>query len=525
MSSHLFPSAVHTMMIPLTALNWTHLYAIGAIVFLFFWTAQRPARRKLPYPPGPPAKDWISGNARELLADKLHFTFINWGKIYGPIFHLKSFNTHILVINSFEDAVEIMEKRSNNYSDRPYIPMIDLVGWTFNSAFKPYGPTWQAHRRALHQTFNQKASVKYRPLQIDKMNDMLHGFLETPEDFMAHIKTVASAVIMSAMYGYDVSPKDDYFTNLAEEGMSAMSRSYNPGASIVNVLPILRHLPTWFPGAEFHRVAKVALATVTQMQEIPYKFVRDSMAAGTASPSFVADNIEGCKTEADHKLLKEVAATGYGAPNPKTAASITTFIYAMALRPDVQKRAQEEIDRVIGQDRLANFDDEASLPYIRAICQEVLRWRPVLPLCVFHASVAEDVYKGYYIPKGIVHTDLRAQAMTRDPDRYDNPEDFNPDRYMTADKLSKDDITYTFGFGRRICPGMHLASASLWLAVVTTLSAFDIRPPKDAGASGNEIPLEDIEYTGGLLSHASPFKCSITPRSDRTRELILDLKN
>jgi cytochrome P450 len=72
----------------------------------------------------------------------------------------------------------------------------------------------------------------------------------------------------------------------------------------------------------------------------------------------------------------------------------------MAMFPDVQKKAQEEFDRVVGTDRVATYDDEPSLPYIQAVCREVLRWKPAVPLGVLHAARAEDVYNGYYIPQG-----------------------------------------------------------------------------------------------------------------------------
>ncbi|KAF9480950.1 cytochrome P450 [Pholiota conissans] len=502
----------------------------GAAIFFLSWLASKalssPARN-LPYPPGPPPKDFISGNARELSESKLWFPMADWAAKYGitllgPIMHLRSFNTHMVVLNSFDDAMEILEKRSNNYSDRPYVPMIEMVGWTFTTAFKRYGPDWHAHRRLMHQTFRPAASVEYRPTQVEKVNDMLHCMLETPEDYMAHIKTLAASIVMSAMYGYKVSPKNDYFTELAEAGMSVLSNAFYPGAAVVNILPILRYLPAWFPGTDFHRVGKEGLVTITKMQDVPYKYVRDNIAAGTASPCFVTAVFESCKTEEEHTLLKEIAATGYAAGADTTVSSLGTFMYAMAMFPEVQKKAQEELDRVIGQDRLVNYDDEHSLPYIQALVREVFRWRPVLPLGVFHSSVAEDVFKGYYIPKG---TSIVANvwAITRDPVRYPNPEEFNPDRFFVDENtLNKDDMTYTFGFGRRVCPGRHLATATVWLSMATILMAFDIRPPKDA--SGKDIAL-DVEYTGGLISHPKPFKCSLTPRSDRMRQLIVDLKN
>jgi len=73
---------------------------------------------------------------------------------------------------------------------------------------------------------------------------------------------------------------------------------------------------------------------------------------------------------------------------------------AMALYPAAQKRAQDEIDRVVGRGRLPTYEDRASLPIVEALVREALRWRPVGPLAIPHTAAKDDIYKGYYIPKG-----------------------------------------------------------------------------------------------------------------------------
>ena len=79
---------------------------------------------------------------------------------------------------------------------------------------------------------------------------------------------------------------------------------------------------------------------------------------------------------------------------------MSCFFLAMALFPDVQRRAQEEIDRIIGPNRLPGFEDREKLSYIDAIVMEVLRWHPVGPMGVPHVAEADDVCEGYLIPKG-----------------------------------------------------------------------------------------------------------------------------
>ena len=83
-------------------------------------------------------------------------------------------------------------------------------------------------------------------------------------------------------------------------------------------------------------------------------------------------------------------------------ATVQCFFLAMAINPEVQRRAQEELDNIVGKTRLPTFDDMQSLPYIRAIVKECLRWAPSSPLAIPHLSLEDDVYKGYFIPKGTV---------------------------------------------------------------------------------------------------------------------------
>ena len=79
-----------------------------------------------------------------------------------------------------------------------------------------------------------------------------------------------------------------------------------------------------------------------------------------------------------------------------------SFVLAMALFPDVQQKAQHELDRVVGSDRLPEFDDLDNMPYVRATVMEAMRWMPVIPFGIPHAVIQDDMYKGFHIPRGCV---------------------------------------------------------------------------------------------------------------------------
>ncbi|KAF9533208.1 cytochrome P450 [Crepidotus variabilis] len=489
------------------------LFMIGA----FSRTQFQPLR--LPYPPGPPPSSWLGGNIKDVPGIKPWLRYTDWKKRYGNLVHFRIYGQHNIIVNDYDTAVELCEKRSNVFSDRPSTTIIDLMGWDFSTALKPYGDHWRVERRMFQQAYKPDVVMSYWDIQTQKVQDLLYGLLTTPNDFRNHIKTVAAAVIMSVVYSHDISPKDDYYVKLAEATVGKLSESIFPGAAMVNAIPILRHLPEWFPGAGFHTFAREARKLTDQMLNAPIAMVEKKMENGTAQPCLASELLSTCKNEKDRMHTKCVCATSYAAGADTTVASIEAFFYVIAKYPDVQRKAQEEIDRVIGNDRIPTFNDRSSLLYVEALFREVLRWMPALPLGLAHGTSADDIYEGQYIPKGasiIVNT----WAMTHNPDVYPDPDTFNPDRFFTEDgKLNDDEVLYTFGFGRRVCPGRHLASNTIWLTIATVLALFNMGKKMDA--DGNEIPVE-ADFTTGLMTHPFPYECSIVPRSDVAERLILD---
>ncbi|KAF5319657.1 hypothetical protein D9619_008644 [Psilocybe cf. subviscida] len=471
---------------------------IGVIVVYTVLRSRLSPLRALPLPPGPPVTSWLSGHLSILPAAQPARVYAKWAETYGPIMHLRVYGQHTIILSSVDDCIEVFEKRSNIYSDRPVLTMSNLMGWDFNTALMPYGTRWRKQRRFLQQAFKRVTSLSYRPEQTRKINDMLYGLLTNPNDFRDHLRTVTAATVMSITYGYDIKPKKDYFVDLAEDAVSRLCLAVFPGAAIVNAVPILQYLPSWFPGAGFHKIASESREMTTQMKEVPLKWVQKNMEAGTQPSCLVSENLPLCKTDEELVSLQEIAALVYAAAADTTTAALEAFFHAMTICPDVQRRAQQELDTVVGSNRLPNYDDWDSMPYIEALVREVLRWKPIAPLGVAHAITEDDTFKGYLIPKGsIVMSNI--WAMSRDESRYVEPDAFEPDRFFDKDgNLNDDDSSYVFGFGRRICPGRHMARATLWLSVATTLWAFNISKAKDA--SGKEIPVDlELEYTDGLV--------------------------
>ncbi|KAF8843183.1 cytochrome P450 [Paxillus ammoniavirescens] len=474
----------------LTSMTWLDLCLAGVGLYIVkqVVTKKNPA----PYPPGPK----------------------------GDISHAEVFGQHIMILNNVKTAVELLDKKSSSYSDRPVFPMGgELVGWKNTLVLLPYGDRFREYRKNFARVIGSRAAMDtFHPVEEIETHRFLQRVLAKPAELSQHVRHTAGAIILRISHGYQVKENQDPFVDLADKAVDQFSASTITGAFMVDVIPALRHVPSWVPGAGFKIKAKEWRATLEQMVQQPYQFVKDQMAAGTAPESFVSNLLQGrtLSQEEDH-VVRWSAASLYGGGADTTVSAIYSLFLALTLFPDVQKKVQAEIDAVIGPDRLPTFADRDSLPYVEALAKEVMRWHTVTPLAVPHRSTEDDVHNGYFIPKGSL---LMANVwfMLHDPRTYANPNEFNPDRFLARDgkEPETDPRTICFGFGRRICPGMHLADASVWISIAMSVAVFDISKVVENGV---EITPE-IDPTTGTISHPKPFKCSIKPRSAKALELI-----
>jgi len=258
------------------------------------------------------------------------------------------------------------------------------------------------------------------------------------------------------------------------------------------------------------------------MQNEPFEFVQKSMAEGVALPSLTAELLEksraseGGLTPEDEDDIKQAASTIFIAGADTTVSTINTFFIAMILNPEVQKKAQAEVDSIIGRNRLPTIEDRESLVYVQAVIREVMRRHPVVPMSP-HATSEDDVYEGYFIPKG-TYVLGNTWAMNRDESVYTDPDKFQPERFFTPDgKLNSDTVSASFGFGRRICAGRNLAESTTFMAIASFLWAFNITKAKDEYGQESDV---SEDYTDGIVCRPLPFECAIIPRSDEVFRVI-----
>ncbi|TFK90517.1 cytochrome P450 [Polyporus arcularius HHB13444] len=445
-------------------------------------------------------------------------------KKYGNILHLKVFQQHVVILGSAE-SVRYLDWRSANTSDRHVTPSIALAdhSWSFDM-FK-YGPKWRHYRRVFWQHFHPGAITKYRPIQEKAMHTFLARVLKNPSKVQDYIQCNFAEAILKVAYGVDVADEHDETVEVINAGVEGVRELLVFGGFLVDYLPFLRHVPSYLPGCGFMKQFQKWARANQRLRNVPYQRFLDAMNQGEAPQCILADILAGAEGEYKtwpyeiETLANSIGGIIFEAGADTTSSTLQAVFLAMSLYPEIQKKAHTELDVVVGHDRLPDLDDRDSLPYLNAIIKESLRWFPVGPLGQSHYTMVDDEFDGYFIPAGTV-VQGNIWGCTRDPDVYEHPDEFRPERFIRDGKLDpnvQDPATVVFGFGRRICPGRHFADVALFINVAALLHVFDITPPVDE--KGNEIKIEP-RMTDCMVSYPEDSRCTIKPRGLWAEALI-----
>ncbi|EEB92377.1 hypothetical protein MPER_09122, partial [Moniliophthora perniciosa FA553] len=309
----------------------------GALA-LYVLTRLFSSKPPLPLPPGPKRQPLI-GNLLDMPSEKEWLTFAKWGELYGDISSVTVFGQNIVVLNSAKLAVDMLDKQGAIYSDRPVIPMGgELVGWKNTLVLVPYSQRFRNYRRLAHQLFGNAQLMKgFHPIEELETHRFLKRLLAKPDSFQDHIRKTAGAIILRISHGYEVKEGEDPFVSLADTAVDQFSKSTAPGGFLVNFLP-----------ARFKQTAKDWARCLEEMvEQPPFQFVKDQVANGTAPVSYTSSLLEEKKLSAEEEFeVKWSAASLYSGGADTTVATIHAFFKAMALFPEVQRKAWAELDAV-----------------------------------------------------------------------------------------------------------------------------------------------------------------------------------
>ncbi|TDL15489.1 cytochrome P450 [Rickenella mellea] len=532
---------------------------IATSFVLFYLVSFINTSRKGKLPPGPKGIPFF-GNLFQLTKDAW-IDFTEWKSKYGDLIYITVAGQGMLILNSHKVAADLLDRRAAIYSDRPrLIVASEILTGGVLIPFARYSDVWRRMRRASHEGLNNNTARDYYPAQLKESALLIDGVLKDSNNWDDELKRAAVSMILGVVYDKPtIENCHDPSIARVNDFIARIVRAAFPGAHYAEYFRWMKYLPPSI--AKWKREALEWYHRDSELFGGMYNDVKEQINKGEDRPSFAATLIRDDKkigmTDIESSWL---AATIYTTGAETTSTVMAWFVLAMVTYPEVQKKAQEELDAVVGRSRMPTFADRDHLPYIVATVRESLRWKTAAPVGVPHQSTEDDWYDGYFIPKGTICL-ANIWSMNKDPDVYGpDAEHFNPSRHLDkngqlapafadtkdgehfhsgsvfclikayvanpltlffkvmSDTDSEEGTEFVNVFHRtltasifRICVGRHVANNSVFIDVAALLWATKIEPIKDA--QGQPIMPDTVStINDGLVLRPVPFKCSITPR-------------
>ncbi|KAF7620213.1 hypothetical protein AFLA_005524 [Aspergillus flavus NRRL3357] len=440
---HLSPGLISAIHKP------TVLVGIACALFfsqLLFWTAKYSHKKTkgladLPGPSGWP----LIGMGLDLPVRPREL-LNRWAAQYGDVFKVRVGWYNWVFFNSPDAVKEVFDRQAAVTSGKPPLPIAQDYCLRGDGVLPmTYNAKWKRLHAFLKQLLSAKASAAFIPSQEFEIKQLLadlsHEAGKNSTDFYMHIRRMTFSIVMTSAYGLRIPKWDCQEVRDVYGNMRMLSIILSPGMF-------------WIDGLEEETVSWLASA-------VP-----------EAGPE-------------------------------TTASALNGLIRYLAMFPDAQARAHDEVTRVLGDTRMATLADEPNMPYIRAVIKETL-------------------------PTGTILL-ANLNALHWDSERFPHPFHFKPERYLNhlhrsavyaagGDILARDN--FTFGAGRRICPGIHLAENGPFLAVANIIWAYEFKLP--LYDQGEEIPLDitDEGFMEGAIRVPKQYTVRILERNAARSRLI-----
>ncbi|XP_071722853.1 cytochrome P450 81E8-like [Rutidosis leptorrhynchoides] len=451
-------------------------------------------------PPSPPSIP-ILGHLH-LLKHPLHRTLHSLSQSYGPVFSLRFGYRRVVVVSSAEAAEECCTKNDITLANRPSTVAGRHIGYDNTIVvFASYGEQWRSLRRVCTlEIFSSARLNSFLPIRRDEIKRLLLNLnkraSESGDDFTkVELKPIfwemTFNIVMRMLtgkryYGEDVTDAEEakVFREIMSEIVEYAVSAY-PGDYLSILRLFLRNYEkrvTWLRKRSDELFQNLIEEQRNSRRKICSGESRETvldhlLLLQEKQPEFYTDEIiKG--------LLLVMLIAG-------TDTSASTMARAMSLlisHPHSLKRAIEELDNVIGQERLIQETDIAKLPFLQNIVLETLRLKPPAPLLVPHMSSEDCIIGGYDVPSQTI-VFINIWSIHRDPKLWDDPKSFRPERFENEDngqcKL------WSFGLGRRACPGGNMAQRVINVALGSLIQCFEWKRTSEEGMNmPKALPLE-----------------------------------
>ncbi|KAJ4750933.1 Cytochrome P450 [Rhynchospora pubera] len=476
-------------------------------------------RLRFKLPPGPRPKP-VVGNLYDIKPVRFR-CFAEWAEKYGPIMSVWFGSTLTVIVTTSDLAKEVLKENDQQLADRPRNrSTVRFSRGGKDLIWADYGPHYVKVRKLCNiELFSHKRLELLRPIREDEVTAMVESIFRActqPDEegksliVRDHISGVAFNNITRLAFGKRFMDANGVIDEQGKEFKAIVSNGIKIGASL-SIAEFISWLRWLCPlDEELYRSHNERRDRLTM--KILEEHTKARQKSGQTKQHFV-DALLTLKDQYDLSddtvfgLLWDMITAGMDT----TVISVEWAMSELVRNPHVQAKVQEELDRVVGRDRVMNETDFSKLPYLQAVVKESLRLHPPTPLMLPHKASAHVKLGGYDVPKGS-NVLVNVWAIARDPKVWKNPLEYRPERFIEEDIDIKgaDFRILPFGAGRRVCPG-----AQLGINLVASMLGHLLHHFKWSLPSGVRPEDVDMRESPGMVTFMqTPLKAVATPRLD-----------
>ncbi|KAL0719113.1 hypothetical protein Bca4012_068437 [Brassica carinata] len=457
-------------------------------------------------PPSPPSLP-IIGHLHLLLSSLTHKSLQKLSTKYGPLLHIRIFNVPIILVSSASVAYEIFKSHDVNVSSRDLAAIDEsLVFGTYGIVNAPYGDYWKFMKKIIATKLLRPQTLeRSRGIRAEELHRFYSSLLEKARNNESvGISKEATKLVNSTLCRMSMGRSFSEDNGEAERVRGLVGESYALtkkmflAALLRRPLKILR-IPLFKKEimSVSDRLDELLERIIVEHTEKLDEKHRDKDLMDVLLAAYRDE-------EAEYKITRNhIKAFFVELFVGGTDTSVQTTQWTMAEilnNPNVLGKLREEIDSVVGRSRLFQETDLPNLPYLQAVVKEGLRIHPPGPLVVRTFQEGCEM-KGYYIPEKTTLV-INAYAVMRDPDSWEDPDEFKPERFLSLKEDEKElALKYLpFGGGRRGCPGGNLSQIFVGSAIAVMVQCFEWK------IEGGEVNMEET-FEGMNLSMVHPLMC------------------
>ncbi|XP_051150146.1 6,7,8-trihydroxycoumarin synthase-like [Andrographis paniculata] len=481
-------------------------------ILLFSAIGRSKSKRRSKLPPGPPPLPLI-GNFHQIAGKPFHQYFRRLSKTYGSLVHVKLGSRSVIVANSSKMAEQILKSQDLNFCSRPPLLALHKLSYGgFDMAFAPYGPYWREMRKLSLLHLLSSARVKsFRPIREDEVATLIGKIsgkasrsetVNLSDEIVFLTSTIISRIAFGKRFEHGSGESRAFDRNILEF-QTALSgfywTDYFPRLAWLDRLTgKTDHLDRVFRSWDSFYQNLIDEHSATDRPETMHRDVLDILLQLRDDESRLFD--------ISLDQIKAILMDVFFASTDTVATTLVWAMTALVKNPAAMAAAQEEIRSVAGKRKKMVEEEDiaaASLPYFNAVLKESLRMYFPIPLLLGREAIRGCAVGGFEIPAAAL-VYVNGWALSRDPEVWENPEEFRPERFMEGEEklwVGQDLGFIPFGAGRRGCPGITMAVATLETVLANLLYAFDWKVPE-----GMKV---DTEALTGITLHKKYPLCLV----------------